>query len=146
MISTSHHPQTDGQTERQIRTIKQNLRLLWEELEFDWVDRLSDVEFALNYRPSASKGFSSFETNFDLLFRLPDPLRLEHLPESSGDLVFHIQKFVSLLTDISDNLRKAQESKKQQANKKKRNMEVKPADLVWLATKIAFPLSSPISR
>jgi len=47
-LSSAHHPQTDGQTERYHRTIEQCLRAVLLEGEADWKRAIGIVEYALN--------------------------------------------------------------------------------------------------
>jgi transposase InsO family protein len=47
-ISTSYHPQTDGQTERVNQTWEQVTRCFVHPLHDDWVQHLTNVEFAIN--------------------------------------------------------------------------------------------------
>ncbi|POM79530.1 Pol protein, partial [Phytophthora palmivora] len=47
-MSTADHPQTDGQTERVNRVLKDTLRSICAEVPRSWSDQLSMVKFALN--------------------------------------------------------------------------------------------------
>jgi hypothetical protein len=47
-LSTSFHPQTDGQTERANQTLEQYLRCYCTEQQDNWADLLSQAEFASN--------------------------------------------------------------------------------------------------
>ncbi|SCV69280.1 BQ2448_2300 [Microbotryum intermedium] len=49
-LSTSFHPQTDGQTERLNQTIEQFLRLYTKHLQTDWEELLPVTLFAYNNR------------------------------------------------------------------------------------------------
>ena len=59
-ISTSHHPQTDGQTERANRTIEDMLRAYVSPLSNSWDEYLVPAEFAYNNSVQASTGFTPF--------------------------------------------------------------------------------------
>lgn len=61
LMSTSYHPQTDGLSERTIRTISQMLRATVRPDQRDWARRVPMVEFALNSSRNASLGFAPFE-------------------------------------------------------------------------------------
>jgi hypothetical protein len=63
-ISTSHHPQTDGQTERVNQTIKIMLRFYVNQLTNDWDQYLDIVEYAYNNHENSSTGFSPFFANY----------------------------------------------------------------------------------
>jgi len=63
IMSTSFHPQTDGQSERAIRNIAQILRTLVRPDQKDWIDKLDMVEFAINSSVSGTTGYAPFELN-----------------------------------------------------------------------------------
>lgn len=58
LMSSAPHPQTDGQSERQIRTVEQVLRPYCSAHMKDWDDHLPLVEFAMNSAPSATTNLS----------------------------------------------------------------------------------------
>lgn len=60
LMSSAAHPQTDGQSERQIRTVEQVLRPYCSLDQNDWDVHLPMVEFAMNNAPSATTGLSPF--------------------------------------------------------------------------------------
>ena len=64
LMSTSFHPQTDGQTERMNRNIGQILRTAVRPDQQDWVEKIDMVEFAINSSVSASTGYAPFELNY----------------------------------------------------------------------------------
>lgn len=68
-MSSAHHPQTDGQTERANRTLEEMLRHYVCAASDDWCDLLSTLEFAYNSSVQASTGFTPF---FMLLGYEPD--------------------------------------------------------------------------
>jgi hypothetical protein len=61
LMSTSFHPQTDGQSEHAIRNVTQILRTLVQPDQKDWVDEIDMVEFAINSSISESTGFAPLE-------------------------------------------------------------------------------------
>jgi hypothetical protein len=60
-LSTAFHPQTDGQTERQNRTLEQYLRIYCCFEQDDWAFWLSTAEFAYNDSVHASTGITPFQ-------------------------------------------------------------------------------------
>src|SRR3954463_14386050 len=60
-MSTAHHPQTDGQTERANRTLEDMLRAYINYKQDNWDDCLTAAEFAYNNSVQASTGYSPFE-------------------------------------------------------------------------------------
>ena len=68
MMSTADHPQTDGQSERSLRSVQAMLRHYVSEQGDDWDEHLWAVEFAYNDAVQATTGFAPFELD---LGRLP---------------------------------------------------------------------------
>ena len=60
-MSTSFHPQTDGQTERTNRTLEEMLRAYVNYKQDNWDEYLPLAEFAYNNSKQASTGFTPFE-------------------------------------------------------------------------------------
>ena len=62
-LSTSHHPETDGQTENANKVMEQYLRHFVEYLQDDWAKWLPGAEFAANNVESVSTSCSPFLAN-----------------------------------------------------------------------------------
>ena len=62
--STAYHPQTDGASERAVRTVSQILRAMVSADQTDWAMHIPMVEFAMNSAVSATTGFAPFEVNY----------------------------------------------------------------------------------
>ncbi|CCG84601.2 protein of unknown function [Taphrina deformans PYCC 5710] len=63
-LSTSFHPQTDGQTERTNQTLEQYLRLYCNYEQDDWARLLPMAEFACNNAENTSTQLSPFMANY----------------------------------------------------------------------------------
>jgi len=63
LMSTSFHPQMDGQTERANRNIGQIFRTVIRQDQKDWVDRVDLTEFAINASIAETTKFALFELN-----------------------------------------------------------------------------------
>lgn len=59
-MSTAHHPQTDGQTERTNRVVLEMLRAFVNYSQDNWDDQLHLAEFAYNNATHSTTGFSPF--------------------------------------------------------------------------------------
>jgi len=64
-LSLAFHPETDGQIERTNQTFEQYLRCTVNYQQDDWLDLLSQAEFAYNNTTHASTGISPFFANYD---------------------------------------------------------------------------------
>jgi transposase InsO family protein len=61
-MSSAYHPQTDGQSERMVRTLKEMLRSAVDHRQHDWTHHLAELKFAYNnshMRPHSSLHSSS---------------------------------------------------------------------------------------
>ena len=65
-LSTSHHPQTDGQIERVNPVLERYLHCQLSSEADDWVDSLWLAEFAYNNYTHSSLGFPSIVFGFSL--------------------------------------------------------------------------------
>ncbi len=63
-LSSVFHPETDGQTERTNQTLEQYLRYTMNYQQDNWLDLLSQAEFAYNNTTHASTGISPFFANY----------------------------------------------------------------------------------
>ena len=71
LMSTTYHPQTDGQSERTIQTLQDMLRMCVLDWRGHWMDHLSLVEFAYNNSYHACIGMSPFEALYGRQCRTP---------------------------------------------------------------------------
>ncbi|KAG7594042.1 Zinc finger CCHC-type [Arabidopsis thaliana x Arabidopsis arenosa] len=70
-MSTAYHPQTDGQSERTIRTLEDMLRACALDWGGSWEKHLTLVEFAYNNSYQASIGMSPYEALYGRACRTP---------------------------------------------------------------------------
>ena len=63
-ISTSHHPQTDGQAERTNQTLEKIVRCYIHPLQNKWIDYLYLAELAYNSQMASSTKMSPFMANY----------------------------------------------------------------------------------
>ncbi|XP_074284242.1 uncharacterized protein LOC141608797 [Silene latifolia] len=83
LFSTSHHPQTDGQTEVTNRTLGVLLRGLVSRTQKDWDIKLAHAEFAYNRSPTYATGHSPFEVVYGINPYMP----LDLIPFPKAELV-----------------------------------------------------------
>ena len=70
-LSSSSHPQTDGQSERNIQTLEILLRHWVDATQTNWVRFLPELEFAFNSSTHVSTGFAPFQVAHGFLPRSP---------------------------------------------------------------------------
>ena len=118
MFSTSHHPQTDGQTEVTNCTLGTLLRTMVNRHLRDWDLKLPHAEFAYNRVPSVTTRHSPFEVVYGL-----NPLTPIELTSLPIDLQVHkdAQEKVKAMKKFHESIRvqikKANEAYKKKANK-----------------------------
>ena len=76
-MSTSYHPQTDGQTENVNRVVQDVLRAYVSESGRDWDRMLTATEIAINSSRHASTGYTPFFLNAGQEVRLPFGIALQ---------------------------------------------------------------------
>ena len=70
-LSTTFHPQTDGQAERAIQTLEDILRACVIDIKGNWDEHLSLVEFSYNNSYHSSISMLPFESLYGRIFRSP---------------------------------------------------------------------------
>ena len=78
-MSTSYHPQSDGQTENVNKLVLDILTAYMGETRRDWDRRLTAAEIAINSSRHASTGYTPFFLNSDQEMRLPFGIALKGL-------------------------------------------------------------------
>ncbi|XP_021759443.1 uncharacterized protein LOC110724329 [Chenopodium quinoa] len=132
MFSTSHHPQTDGQTEVTNRTLGTLLRGLVSKTQKDWDMRLFHAEFAYNRSPSSTTQQAPFEVVYGINPFLP----IDLLPLNKEDIHIDAKKqlevFKRTCEQVKAKIEKMNNLYKARSNKKRKQPTFKPGDLVWL--------------
>lgn len=130
-LSTSFHPQTDGQTERTNQTLEQYLRMYVNYEQSNWVDLLPTAQFAFNSAKSSTTGESPFHANHGYEpTAYGEPRKIESLSESARERADkYVQTYERLRKAISDRNKSAQ----QYANKRRvEGPTLKEGDKVFL--------------
>ncbi|KAJ3478071.1 hypothetical protein NLI96_g10013 [Meripilus lineatus] len=116
LMSTAFHPQTDGASERAIRSVTQILRGMVKSNQSDWVEKLPMVEFAMNSTVSATTGFAPFEIN-GTIPRMITEFKTQQAAPGVGTFVDTIRD--NLLT-AHDSIIESRVLQTHQANKRRR--------------------------
>lgn len=124
LLSTAHHPETDGQTERMNASLEQYLRAYVAYLQDDWYDWLPLAEFAANSQTSESTGSSPFLLNYGFHPRMGfEPLDLS-TPSTLALPARDAEEFVSRMEEVLSTARSelvaAQARYENQANRHRR--------------------------
>ena len=133
LFSTSHHPQTDGQTEVVNRTLGALLRVLLKNNLHAWEECLPHVEFAYNRSIHRSTHMSPFEIVYG--FNPQAPIDLLPLPSNEqGNVNFRdrANKIKDLHMKVKENLEKATERYASFKNRGRKEVNFQPGDWVWL--------------
>lgn len=101
-LSTSFHPQTDGQTERMFRTLEEMLRCYISYTQRDWIKYLPGLEFAYNNHTNSTTNLSPFFLEYG-----QDPITINDLLHTEERKPENNTSF-----DFLRNIRKAEEAAK----------------------------------
>lgn len=134
-MSTAFHPQTDGQTERQNRTLEEALRAMVSYEQDDWDLRLAAAEMAHNHAVHASTTFSPFYLNFGRHPNMPldeavKPAHVSNNPEAAG----RIAGLHAAIEAAKAALQRAQQRQKSYADEHRREVQFAVGDRVLLST------------
>ncbi|XP_052189880.1 uncharacterized protein LOC127799697 [Diospyros lotus] len=129
-FSTAFHPQTDGQSERTIRTLEDMLRACVLDFHGSWDDHLSLVEFAYNNSFQASIGMAPFEALYGR------PCRSPLCWTETGERALLGPELVEQTTEkiqlIRARMKAAQDRQKSYADRRRRDLEFDVGDHVFL--------------
>ena len=132
-FSSSHHPQTDCQTEVVNRSLGNLLRSLVGEEKKNWDLTLAQAEFAYNMSKNRSTGKCPFEIVYGVIPNGPlDLLPLPVTNRISGDAEDMAAHIKNLHAQVKRKLEEINQKYKSAADKHRRYMEFKEGDLVWI--------------
>jgi transposase InsO family protein len=143
LLSTAHHPQTDGQTENANQYIDQRLRPFVNYYQDDWSDLIHIIDFAAAALPHDSTSLSSFmvemgyepRTHFDWERPEPNVDVSADIQKSRENAVQRVKQIQEVWRFAQGNIAKAQEKQEIQANKHRRPVDFDVGDKVWVMTK-----------
>eukprot|EP00200_Dunaliella_tertiolecta_P008577 CAMPEP_0202391580 /NCGR_PEP_ID=MMETSP1127-20130417/91912_1 /ASSEMBLY_ACC=CAM_ASM_000462 /TAXON_ID=3047 /ORGANISM="Dunaliella tertiolecta, Strain CCMP1320" /LENGTH=293 /DNA_ID=CAMNT_0048994021 /DNA_START=3046 /DNA_END=3927 /DNA_ORIENTATION=+ len=132
-MSTAYHPQTDGQTERMNRILKDMLRHYVSPQQDDWDTHLAAAEFAINNSYQESIKTTPFCLDYGrdprtpLSWAIRKPSKVPAVEDFTKAMQDDLQKAKAAC--------KAQHRQKSQADKKQRDVEFSIGDEVMLSSK-----------
>jgi hypothetical protein len=132
-LSTSFHPQPDGQTERQNQTIEQYLRAFATYEQDNWVDLLPLAEYAYNTSVHATTRVTPFFANYGYHpeMHIKPPKEARFRSERAADQ--RLSKLQAARNRLRESILEAQEPQTRYAGGKEMTFEV--GDKVWLSAK-----------
>lgn len=127
-LSTSYHPQSDGQTERVNQILEQYLRCFLNHYQDNWCSLLPIAEFAYNNSVNSSIGFSPFFANYGF-----HP-RADHLPQNPQNcsLVDRAENLKANLEELKEQLKKSQDRYKRFADENRLEKDLEVNTMVYL--------------
>ncbi|CAH9108944.1 unnamed protein product [Cuscuta europaea] len=129
-LSSTYHPQTDGQTEIVNKCLESYLRCMCSERPKEWSFWLPLAGWWFNTHFQTSAG----TTPYEIMYTQPPPLHLPYFPrESNVEAVDRsMQRREEMLKRLKENLVKAQSRMKQMAHRRRSETEYLIGDWVWL--------------
>jgi hypothetical protein len=132
-MSTAHHPQTDGQSEREIRTVITALRAFCNDHQNDWDDYLDMLELGFNSAVQASTQRSPHELVYGTTARLPIDVALDSVTPQVPAAVDRAARMRAALAFTRARLEVAQQRQALNANRHRREMKLAVGDQVMLS-------------
>jgi hypothetical protein len=132
-FSTAYHPESDGQTERVNRVIKDILRMYVMDTPSIWEDYLHLREFAYKNWYHASLKMSPFEALYGI--KCNTPVSWDNLADRTVVGPELLKEMEDQMIKIKKNLKVAQDRQKSYTDKNKTHREFKVGDQVFLKVK-----------
>ena len=144
-LAATHHPQTDGQSERAIQTVLRMVRAFATEQQELWEDMLPMFELALNHANNRSTKHSPFQMLFGRSPRVPLDFAMDNfnenpenliVPPSASQWVRKWNKARKKLWDfVRENQLKVATEMKRRYDHGRKPMHLEPGDLVLLSVR-----------
>jgi transposase InsO family protein len=139
-MSSAHHPQSNGKTERMNRTINSILRHFISEEQTDWASMLPMAQYAINSSVSETTGYAPWELNRGYIPRsLGGPLAAisENEPAEVTRFAEHAREALILAQDalISARVRRVHYANQRRSSVADAESHFSVGDLVWLSTR-----------
>ena len=129
-FSTAFHPQTDGQSERTIQTLKDMLRACVMEFKGSWDNYLALIEFAYNNSYQSGIGMAPYEALYGKKCRTP--VCWDEVGERRLIGLEIVQDTTEKLNIIRERLKIANDRQKNYADNRRRDLKFEMGDLVFL--------------
>jgi len=127
-MSTAHHPQTDGKTERVNQELEQYFRVFCNFEQNNWAELVPFMEFAHNARQHSTTGKSPFAVWYGFQPEFIPPVNFATKIPTVEERLHTLDQIRS---EVTAALKVAAEVMKR-PHVSKSTYEFKPSDLVWL--------------
>jgi hypothetical protein len=138
-MSTSHHPQTDGQTEKVNRNLEEMLRHYINYQQNNWDDLLPALEHAYNRSVHATTGLAPFMMAFGQIPRNMANILIEPSSTSVESVSEFVKRFQGLVTSAVTSIDQANKTAEGYANRSRLDFQFGVGDAVLLSTKYFIP-------
>ena len=133
-MSTARHPQTDGQSEREIKTLITTLRSFCNENQDDWDDHLDMLELGFNSAKQASTQCSPLELLYGVKPRLPIDVALAAVAPKNPAAIDRAERMQAALRFARSSLLDAQQRQVKNADRHRRHAAFAVGDAALLST------------
>ncbi|GJU96942.1 putative reverse transcriptase domain-containing protein [Tanacetum coccineum] len=130
VMSTAYHPQTDGQSERTIKTLEDMLRACVLDFGGSWDVHLPLVDFLYNNSYHSSVRCAPFEALYGRKCR--SPIMLAEVGEGQLKGSELVQETTEKISQIKDRLKVARDRQKSYVDKRRKPLEFSVGDYVLL--------------
>lgn len=131
-FSTAFHPQTDGQTEKQINSVEQLLRSYCTEQPHTWFEYLAQVELALNAFPSTVTQVAPHKVVYGSDVNLPIDVAVDSNVTQAAHTLESMQKCWSKVRQHLENNARTMQL---YFNKHRKDLQFKVGEYVLLDTR-----------
>jgi hypothetical protein len=138
-MSTSHHPQTDGQTEKANRTLNEIIRHSIKYQQNNWDDLLPALEQAYNSSVHATTGLASFMVTFRQIPRNMADILIEPSSNSVESVSEVFKRLQGLVTSAVNSIDQANTTAEGFANRSRRDFQFGVCDVVLLSNQYLIP-------
>ena len=129
-MSTSYHPQKDGQSKRTIQTLEDMLRACVLDWGDSWEKHVPLVEFSYNNRFHTNIGMSPCEALYGRPYRTP--LCWTQVGERSMLGPKIVEETTEKIRMVKEKMKEAQDRQKSYADKRRKHLEFEVDDFVYL--------------
>jgi Chromo (CHRromatin Organisation MOdifier) domain len=138
-ISTSHYPQTDGQTEKANKTLEEIIRHYINYQNNNWDDLLPALEHAYNSSVQATTGLAPFMMTFGQIPRNTADILIEPSSTSVESVSEFVKRLQGMVTSAVTFIDQANKTGEGYANRSRRDFQFGGDDFILVSNKYFIP-------